>query len=193
MPLGRRSSWRATNAADASDPGLRPDDQLLIIDAPPRASKCTLEIARRADLVVQPTGPGVDDLDPAIILFHELVREGVPRERLVMALCRVATQGEETAARAYVEKAGYAVLPGCIPERAAYRDAHNRGRAVTETKQKSLNERSDVLMSGLLGLITVRVKARVRASRKGGRKVGAGGMTKQSVEGAALREVDQEG
>ena len=69
--------------------------ELLIVDAPAGTSKATLEIAKHADLIVQPSGAGIDDLDPAIILFHELVREGVPLDRLVMALCRVATQVEE--------------------------------------------------------------------------------------------------
>ena len=145
--------------------------ELLIIDAPAGTSKATLEIAKHADLLVQPSGAGIDDLDPAIILFHELVREGVSLDRLVLALCRVATQVEENAARAYVEKAGYAVLPGCIPERAAYRDAHNRGHAVTETRDKTRSAKTDALMDGLLAMITEKVKARVRAE-KGGRKKG---------------------
>ena len=72
--------------------------ELLIIDAPAGTSKATLEIAKHADLLVQPSGAGIDDLDPAIILFHELVREGVSLDRLVLALCRVATQVEENAA-----------------------------------------------------------------------------------------------
>jgi chromosome partitioning protein len=145
-------------------------DQLLIIDAAAGTSKETLEIAEQADLIVQPTGAGIDDLDPAIILFHELVREGVPPDRLVMALCRVATQGEEDAARAYVEKAGYAVLPGSVRERAAYRHAHNRGRAVTETHEKSASVRTDALLNGLFAMMTEKVKARVRAEKSGQRK-----------------------
>src|ERR1700694_2143448 len=40
-----------------------PQDQLLIIDAPAGANKGTLDIARHVDLVVQPSGPGIDDLD----------------------------------------------------------------------------------------------------------------------------------
>jgi chromosome partitioning protein len=119
-----------------------------------------LEIARGADLIVQPSGGGIDDLDPAIILFHELVRAGIPHERLVMALCRIGTVAEETAARAYIEKAGYAVLPGSIPERAAYREAHNRGQAVTELQE--LNARTDALMEGLLARIAEGIKAKVR-------------------------------
>jgi chromosome partitioning protein len=144
-------------------------DELLIIDAPAGTSHQTLEIARYADLVVQPTGAGIDDLDPAIILFHELVRAGVRRECLVMAFCRTSTEAEENAARAYVAKAGYPVLPGAIPERAAYREAHNRGQAVTETRLKALNARADALIGRLLSMITEKVKARVLAAKARGK------------------------
>jgi hypothetical protein len=141
------------------------EDHDHIIDAPARASGGTLEIANHADLVVQPSGATIDDLDPAIILFHELVRAGVPRERLMMALCRIGTVAEESAARGYIEKAGYAVLPGSIPERAEYRDAQNHGRAVTEMKE--LNARTDALMEGLLARIGETVKAKVQAAGSG--------------------------
>jgi chromosome partitioning protein len=39
--------------------------------------------------VVQPTGPSADDLRPAVLTFHELVRAGVPAERLTFAICRI--------------------------------------------------------------------------------------------------------
>jgi chromosome partitioning protein len=110
------------------------DDELLILDAPARASRRTLDIARAADLIVQPTTGSVDDLRPAIVFFHELVQADIPKERLVIALSRTLSAAEEDAARTYVAKAGYEVLAGAIPERAAYREAHNRGAAVTEAK-----------------------------------------------------------
>jgi len=159
-------------AAEAIDAG-RSSDQLLILDAPAGTTNATLETARFADLIVQPSGPGIDDLDPAILLFHELVRAGVVRERLVMALCRVATKDEENRARAYVEKAGYRVLLGSIPERAAYRAAHNRGQAVTEIKLQALNDRTDALMGELLSLITEKVKLRVLAAKPTKQKGGS--------------------
>ena len=93
------------------------DDELLIIDAPAHANRGTLEICQAATLIVQPTGASIDDLRPAVLLFHELVQAGIPKERLVMALCRILSQGEEDRARAYVKAGGYDVLPGCIPER----------------------------------------------------------------------------
>jgi chromosome partitioning protein len=161
------ASFRSAAEAIGESTG---EHQLLIIDAPARASQGTLEIARHADLIVQPSGPGIDDLDPAIILFHELVREGVPKERLVVALCRVANQAEASAARAYVEKAGFTVLPGSIPERAVYRVAHNHGRAISEMQRKHHEVRTDMLLERLLSLITESVKVRIEAAKPTRRK-----------------------
>ena len=160
-----RSLRRLADAIDDND-----GDQLLIIDSAARAGNATVEIARKADLIVQPSGAGVDDLDPAIILFHELVRLGVPRERLVMALCRISTDSEERAARAYIEKAGYTVLPGSIPERAAYREAHNRGQALTEIEHDGSRARVNALLERLLAMIAERVKRRAQATGAQGKK-----------------------
>src|SRR6202051_3566191 len=44
--------------------------ECLVLDGPARASAATLEIAREAALVIQPTGASVDDLHPAVLVFH---------------------------------------------------------------------------------------------------------------------------
>ena len=59
-----RNAAQALAAADGHD--------LLVLDGPAKASAGTTEIARRADLIVQPTGAGRDDLTPAIRVFHGL-------------------------------------------------------------------------------------------------------------------------
>ena len=140
------------------------EDELLIIDAPADANRGTLEIAQAATLIVQPSGASIDDLRPAVLLFHELVQAGIPRERLVIALCRILSDAEEARWRArYIETAGYDVLPGCIPERTAYREAHNRGQAVTETKHQALNARVDELMEGLYTRVVAATEAQTEA------------------------------
>jgi chromosome partitioning protein len=123
---------------------------LLVIDGPARASAATLEIAKQAALVIQPTGASVDDLRPSILTFHELVREGVPRNRLVFALLKIGTDAEEAEARAYIEQAGYEALPNSLPERPAYRQAQNLGLAVTETRYPQLNKRADALLQAVV-------------------------------------------
>ena len=122
---------------------------LLIIDAPARASEGTRRIAQKADLVVQPTNPALDDLHPAVLVFHELVKEGIPKSRLVFALNHILTDPEAVAARAYLEEAGYAVLDGYIPSKPSYRAAQNDGRAITETRYPALNAKADELIQSL--------------------------------------------
>lgn len=123
---------------------------LLIIDGPARTSSGTLDIAKVADLVVQPTGASVDDLRPAVREFHALVQHGIAKDKLVFALNRIGTPTEEAEARGYIAEAGYAVLDGCLLERPAYRKAQNVGHAVTETSFRNLNTKADALIQTLI-------------------------------------------
>jgi chromosome partitioning protein len=137
---------QALKAADGFD--------LLILDGPARTSAATLEIAKAADLVVQPSGPSRDDLVPAVREFHALVKAGIPTERLAFALNRVGTNAEEAAARAYLEQAGYGVLAGWLLDRPAYRQAQNTGHSITETRFVGLNEQADILIQSLIDRTT---------------------------------------
>jgi chromosome partitioning protein len=132
---------------------------LLILDMPGGVNDDTLSVARAAHLIVQPTGPTRDDLHPTVLLFHKLAGVGVPKARLVAALCRVLDDEEEAAARAYPEEAGYEVLAGFIPESRAYRTAHNRGRSLTETDEQEFNDRADALIEALLTKVAAIISA----------------------------------
>jgi chromosome partitioning protein len=123
---------------------------LLVVDGPAMASAGTTKIAERSHLVVQPTGSGLDDLLPAVRVFHGLVKAGVQSGKLIFALNHIGTEAEADAARAYIEEAGYAVLPGYLPERPAYRMAQNDGLAVTETRFASLKKQADTLIQSLI-------------------------------------------
>jgi chromosome partitioning protein len=127
---------------------------LLIIDGPARTSQGTLEIARVADLVVQPSGASVDDLRPAVREFHALIKAGIAREKLIFALNRIGTAAEEAEARGYIAEAGYGALDGCLLERPAYRKAQNTGHAVTETSYTGLNAKADSLIQALIDRVT---------------------------------------
>ncbi|CAB5572311.1 ParA family protein [Providencia rettgeri] len=72
---------------------------LLISDGPAQASKGILEIAKVADLVVQPTGASLDDLIPAVKVFNGLLNDGIPRSKLIFSLSRIGTEAEEKDAR----------------------------------------------------------------------------------------------
>ncbi|WP_312283900.1 ParA family protein [Candidatus Igneacidithiobacillus taiwanensis] len=134
--------------------GVAKDFDLLILDGPARTSRATLEIARAANIVVQPTGASLDDLRPAVREFHALVKAGVPSARLAFALNRIGTPAEEAETRAYLAEAGYVVLDGCLLERPAYRQAQNTGHAITETRYAVLNERADTLIQSIIDRMT---------------------------------------
>jgi chromosome partitioning protein len=143
------------------------DADLLILDTGSRVNDETLTLARRVDLVAQPTGPSVDDLHPSILVFQALTQLGIPHERLVFTLSRVLVDEEGVAARQFLSAAGYEVLPGSLQERVAYRQALNRGRGPTETCDVTLNDRADALMQALLEKLGWQVSgAREQARRE---------------------------
>lgn len=129
---------------------LADDFDLLLLDGPARASAATLEIAKAATLVVQPSGASIDDLRPAILTFHELVKAGIPRNKLAFALCRIGTDAEEAEARSYIAQAGYTALEGSLPERPSYRQAANAGLSITETRYPQLNQKADKLLQSMI-------------------------------------------
>jgi chromosome partitioning protein len=141
-----RSAGSALSVRDGFD--------LLVLDGPARASSATLDIARFADLVVQPTGASLDDLEPAVLTFHELVKEGVSREKLLFALCRMQTEAEVRDCRGYLTQAGYSILDGFLPERPAYRAVQNTGFAVTEIRYLSLRKQAEALVQGIVDRIS---------------------------------------
>lgn len=127
---------------------------LLVLDGPPQASEATLQIARAGDLVVIPTGLSLDDLEPGVLLAHELVSRGVAPTKIAFVLCRVGeSQAEIADARQYIAQAGYRVLAGYLPERVAYRRAADEGCALTETRFPSLNAKADELAQGIVDLL----------------------------------------
>jgi chromosome partitioning protein len=139
-------SYRNAAAALAVAPSV----DLLVVDGPARTSAGTLDLARAADLVVQPSGPSADDLRPAVREFRALEREGIAKGRLVILLNCVGSDAEEAAARSFIQEAGFEALPGALLERIAYRMALNAGRSMTETNYKDLNKKAAIMLQSLI-------------------------------------------
>jgi chromosome partitioning protein len=130
---------------------------LFIMDGAPAASAATRDMAKAADIVLLPTGLSNDDLRPQILLAHELIKSGVPAEKLFFVLWRVGdSQAEIRDAREYITKAGYRVLDGEVPDCTGYRRASDRGKAFTETSHKSLNVRADLVAQSIVNVIDQR-------------------------------------
>lgn len=134
---------------------------LMILDGPPHSTSGTLKIAQASELVVLPTGLALDDMEPSVLLAHELVKKGVPKTKVLFALCRVGGSEHEIAeARVYIGDAGYRIVQGALPERTAYRRASDEGRAVTETRFPSLNDRADQMAQNIVDVLTRLQKGR---------------------------------
>lgn len=124
---------------------------LIVFDGAPHSTQQTLQIAQISALTILPTGTALDDLEPTIRLAHELYRQGVPKDRLAIALSRVGNSDvENEEAVSYIRASGYALMDGTIPERTVYRRASDTGRAATETSHRSTNERAAELMQSIV-------------------------------------------
>lgn len=124
---------------------------LMVLDGPPHSMQGTLEIARACDLLVLPTGLSLDDLKPSVLLAHELVNAKIPEEKITFALCRVGDRENEIEeARSYIHKAGYNTVVGSIPEKTAYRQASDNGRAVSEVTFPTLKQRAEQVAQSII-------------------------------------------
>lgn len=124
---------------------------VLIMDGKPHTSDQTIEIAKVCDVAVIPTGQTVDDLHPAVLLAHALRKRDIPMERIAFAMFKTTgSEVENMAAREYLRQAGYDVLEGEVPVSTGYGSAQDRGRAITETSFKSLNDKASVLAQSMI-------------------------------------------
>ena len=126
------------------------DYDVVIIDGPARTSRSTLEIARQANLLIQPTNAGVDDLEPVIKEFHGLVQAGIKKDKLILVLNHIGSTSEEQVARQYIQKAGYEVLTTGLEEKVSYRQGQNEGKAITEVSYPRLQKQAKKLIEEII-------------------------------------------
>jgi len=130
----------ALKAANTSD--------LLIVDGKAFADTHALEVAKVSDLIVIPVGVSIDDLKPTLELATELINKGIKRESILFVVCKVMDNGEKEAmkTRTSIKNWSFNVVSGWIPFKAAYSQAMDTGRGLTETKYKSLNTQVDKII-----------------------------------------------
>ncbi|CAG8627180.1 6834_t:CDS:2 [Ambispora gerdemannii] len=124
-----------------------PKYDLTIIDGPARTSHATLEIAQKADLVIQPTGASRDDLIPAVKEFNALTKAGVSKKKLLFVLTRLSTPAEAKAVQEYLTTTCYACSPFFVLEKASYKQTQNEGKSITETKYLGLAQQAKELVN----------------------------------------------
>lgn len=133
---------------------------LMVFDGAPHSMQGTLEIAKVADLLILPSGLSLDDLKPSILLAHELVESKIPQDKIAFVLCRVGDRENEIEeARTYIRKAGYSTLAGSIPEKTAYRQASDLGKAISEVTFPTLKQRAEEITQGINEHLNKRTKS----------------------------------
>ena len=124
---------------------------LMVFDGLPHSNSTTLEIAKVSTLVILPTGIALDDLEPTIKLCHELKSSGIDIQKIAVALVRVGdSETEIYEAISYINKSGYHLLTGSIPEKVSFRRMSDLGKSITETPFLTLNARAEELMASIV-------------------------------------------
>ena len=126
---------------------------LIIIDAPARTSQGTLEIAKKADLIIQPTGASRADLIPAVKEFNALVKAKINKQKLLFILNHIGSSAESEIAQEYLKDTGYSYLPIALPEKVSFRSIQNEGKAITQISYKTLRRKVKKLIESILDYV----------------------------------------
>lgn len=126
---------------------------LIIIDGPARTSSGTLEVAKKADLLIQPTGASRADLIPAVKEFHALVQAGISKKKLLFILNHIGSKSEEEAGKEYLKETGYSYLPIALYEKISFRQIQDEGKSISEVNFKTLRKQTKYLIESILDYI----------------------------------------
>jgi chromosome partitioning protein len=119
---------------------------LILLDGPAHAEKGGRDMARAADLVLMPTGYGLDDLEAQTEAAYELEENGIIRSKIWFVFCRTTgSPAEDLAARDYLKRAGINVFEPVLPELPSIRQGHNSGKAASEISYPAVQERAIAL------------------------------------------------
>jgi chromosome partitioning protein len=130
----------------------RDDYDMVIIDGKGYSSKETAEVAQASDLILIPSGTGLDDLEPSVSLALSLVQEfGIDPTRILFPLTNMGkSQVDVAEARIYLDKAGFQSSPGHISFMTCYSQAHDQGRAITEVGAPGPKKQANEWIRGII-------------------------------------------
>ncbi|CAH1766146.1 701_t:CDS:2 [Entrophospora sp. SA101] len=133
----------------------------------------TLEIAKNADLVIQPVGASNDDLMPAVKEFNALKKAGINKNKLLFVLTRLSTPKEAEAIKEYLKDTAYSFTNNYLSEKTSYKQTQNEGRSITEVSYKNKIKRKG------LGIAPQEASENIQASELAPRDKRFTGRTKQ--------------
>jgi len=113
------------------------ETEIMIFDGKPVADQQATEVAKKADLIVLPSGASVDDLRPTVQLMHALLGAGVPAKRMIVVLVSSMTPATEADARAVLENAGIRVAARALRKLPSYEVALGQGQSPSEARGRA--------------------------------------------------------
>lgn len=130
----------------------RDDADMIVADGKPDSDQTSLDIALIATLIVIPTGLPMDDLTPQVRFAQELASKGVPAERMLFVLNKTSESENAVfeARRALSQSKIFMVAEQELANRIGYQMAQNTGRAVSESKYDTLNEKADLVAAEIV-------------------------------------------
>ena len=129
---------------------LKTNYDYLIIDGPARISEGSLNIAKNANLIIQPVRPSLDDLNPAVREFNGLIKAGIPKNKLAFVVNAVGSLAMEKATRDYLTPANYHIFLSVLEEKVSFQEAQNQGLSISEVKYPRLKEQVRKLVKEIL-------------------------------------------
>lgn len=116
--------------------------QCLIVDTRPFVDISSLDIARQSNLIVIATGTSLDDLEPSLLLGHELVHKGIPHNRQFYVVGKAPSHAEGRSAIQTITAWQFACASTFLTFKPGYSISLDAGYSVTETPWKTLNRRA---------------------------------------------------
>lgn len=132
---------------------------VVIFDGLPAANRKASEIAQASDLVIIPTGPAIDDIQPSIQLAKKLVSQStnpIPMKKITFVLYKVPDKAQHLVATAYhmLNDSGFEVLGSAIPYKPSYVKALDSGRSLTETSFRTMNDQASEVAQDVVNRLT---------------------------------------
>lgn len=114
----------------------------LVVDTLPFVDISSLDIARKSNLVVIATGTSLDDLEPSLLLGHEMVHKGIPHNRLFFVVGKAPSLAEGRSAIETITAWQFGCARTFLTFKPGYSISLDAGLAITETQWKTLNHRA---------------------------------------------------
>lgn len=121
----------------------------VIIDGAPHASKQTLELAKAADRIIIPTGPGIAALSPNVGLANSMLKEGISRNQIAFVIMQAGTPADAKSAYETVRSHDFLCVPASLNFSTAYGQSADRGLSVLETPFVGLRKQAKLVFGAL--------------------------------------------